>query len=179
MEDGKVYLLDVRAEAWAYFDMIQAIKDICNDWKPTELLIENKAAGLELIADLREDARWVRTPITSIDPIGSKETRMSVASPPIRAGHVYVPATGTCADVRDPSRPPLWVVDYLNEMQHFPMSSRRDQVDTTSQFLNWRREHPIYLVGVSITPNSDAKRAFLGQLGGPWGRGGGGMARGR
>ena len=178
MEDGKVYLLDVRAEAWAYFDMIQAIKDICNDWKPTELLIENKAAGLELIADLREDARWVRTPITSIDPIGSKETRMSVASPPIRAGHVYVPATGTCADVRDPSRPPLWVVDYLNEMQHFPMSSRRDQVDTTSQFLNWRREHPIYLVGVSITPNSEAKKAFLGQLGGPWGRGGG-MARGR
>jgi predicted phage terminase large subunit-like protein len=179
MEDGKVYLLDVRAEAWAYFDMVQAVKDICADWKPTELLIENKAAGLELIADLREDARWVRTPITSIDPIGSKETRMSVASPPIRAGHVYVPATGTCADVRDPSRPPLWVVDYLNEMQHFPMSSRRDQVDTTSQFLNWRREHPMYLVGVSITPNSDAKKAFLGQLGGPWGRGGGGMARGR
>lgn len=177
-EDGKVYLLDVRAEPWAYFDMIQAVKDICADWRPDELLIENKAAGQELIADLNEDAQWVRTPITPIDPIGSKETRMSVASPPIRAGHVYVPATGSCRDVLDPSRPPVWVIDYLHEMQHFPMSSRRDQVDTTSQFLNWRREHPLYLTGVSVRPNSAAKAAFLGKLGGPWGRGGG-MTRGR
>lgn len=176
-EDGKVYLLDVRAEPWAYYDMIQAVKDICADWRPDELLIENKAAGQELIADLNEDAQWVRTPITPIDPIGSKETRMSVASPPIRAGHVYVPATGSCRDVLDPSRPPMWVIDYLHEMQHFPMSSRRDQVDTTSQFLNWRREHPLYLTGVSVRPNSDAKAAFLGKLGGPWGRGGG-MVRG-
>lgn len=127
LEDGRLYLVDVAAEPWIYPDMLKAIKEICQEWKPTDLLIEDKAAGVELIADLSEHRDWVRTPITGIMPFGPKETRMAVASPQIRAGQVYVPAAGPCADVAAVRCPaPEWLNDFLNEIMHFPLGSRKD-----------------------------------------------------
>jgi phage terminase large subunit-like protein len=58
MEDGRCYLVDLVAEPWIYPDIIAHVKEACRQWKPTDLLIENKAAGLELIADLSEHRGW-------------------------------------------------------------------------------------------------------------------------
>lgn len=171
LEDGRCYLLDVDAEPWIYPDMLMHIKDMCNQWKPSDLLIENKAAGLEVVVDLSEQRDWVRTPITPINPFGPKETRMAVASPQIRAGTVYVPAQDTCADVALPrSSPPTWTQDFLNELMHFPLSTYKDMSDSTSQYLNWRRENPVWSNYSDLTETSSAKQSLMATLAGPWGR---------
>ena len=177
LEDGRVYLVDVLAEPWIYPDMLRVIKDTCKQWTPTDLLIEDKAAGVEVIADLNEQRDWVQTPITPVMPVGPKETRLSVASPQIRAGQVYVPASGSCNDVVSPRCPaPSWLDEFLGEMAHFPMGSRKDIVDTTSQYLNWRRENPIWSNYSETMTSSPAKRALATALAGPFGRQGVGVS---
>jgi len=175
MEDGRAYLVDVKAEPWIYPDIVAQTKEACRQWKPTDLLIENKAAGLELIADLSEHRDWPRTPITSIMPVGPKETRMAVASPQIRAGLIYLPAATQCADV--PSlrcSAPAWLVDFVNEVMHFPHSRYRDISDSTSQMLNWRRENPVQGSGFSTDmASTGARRDIEAALRGPWGARGG------
>jgi len=175
MEDGRCYLVDLIAEPWIYPDIVAQTKEACRQWKPTDLLIENKAAGLELIADLSEHRDWPRTPITSIMPVGPKETRMAVASPQIRAGLIYLPAAVACADV--PSlrcSAPAWLVDFVNEVMHFPHSRYRDISDSTSQMLNWRRENPVQGSGFSTDmASTGARRDIEAALRGPWGARGG------
>lgn len=172
--DGRCYLLDVRAEPWIYPDIIGNIKEVCAEWRPTDLLIEDKAAGVDVVVDLSEQRDWVQTPITAVMPYGPKETRMAVATPAIRQGRVYLPAQGECTDVASPrSRAPAWLEEYLNEVMHFPLSTHKDMCDSTSQFLNWRRENP--LVG-GIKPERDVggpRGELYKALAGPWGGGGG------
>lgn len=173
-EDGRLYLIDVIASPWIYPDMIQAVKDACANWKPTDLLIENKAAGVELIRDLHEHRNWVQTPITPIDPFGPKETRMSVATPQIRAGQVYIPAQGACADIAAVRcGAPAWLEEFLTEMGHFPMGSRNDITDSSSQMLNWRRDSPVWSNFSQVTASSPAKDALMAAIAGPFGRRGG------
>lgn len=174
MDDGRCYLVDILADPWIYPDIIKYTKAMCNRWKPTDLLIEDKAAGTELIVDLAEQRDWVRTPVTAIMPHGPKETRMGVASPQIRSGQIYVPATGICEGVPVVNCPaPAWVEGFLNEMMHFPLSSRKDQVDSTSQMLNWRRENPVQGSGFSTDMSTGARRDVEAALRGPWGARGG------
>lgn len=174
MDDGRCYLVDILADPWIYPDIIKYTKAMCNRWKPTDLLIEDKAAGTELIVDLAEHRDWVRTPVTAIMPHGPKETRMGVASPQIRSGQIYVPATGICEGVPIVNCPaPAWVEGFLNEMMHFPLSSRKDQVDSTSQMLNWRRENPVTGSGFSTDMSTGARRDVEAALRGPWGARGG------
>jgi predicted phage terminase large subunit-like protein len=173
-EDGRLYLIDVIASPWIYPDMIQAVKDACANWKPTDLLIENKAAGVELIRDLHEHRNWVQTPITPIDPFGPKETRMSVATPQIRAGQVFIPAQGACADIAAVRcAAPAWLEEFLTEMGHFPMGSRNDITDSSSQMLNWRRDSPVWSNFSQVTASSPAKDALMAAIAGPFGRRGG------
>lgn len=170
LEDGQAYLIDIVAEPWIYPDIIKFTKKACNRWKPSDLLIEEKAAGVELIVDLAEHRDWVRTPITGIMPHGPKEVRMGVASPQIRSGQVYVPAQSVCGDVPKLACPaPAWVEDFLNEMMHFPLSSRKDQADSTSQFLNWRRENPVFSNYSDIAETSPQRQSLMKALAGPWG----------
>lgn len=177
LEDGRCYLVDVAAEPWIYPDMLRAIKDMCAEWKPSDLLIEDKAAGVEVVVDLNEQRDWVRTPITPVMPVGPKETRLAVASPQIRAGQVYVPAQGPCADVASPRCPaPSWIDEFLSEVAHFPMGSRKDLVDSLSQFLNWRRENSVFSNYSDEMSSSEAKQQLQKALAGPFGRKGFGVA---
>lgn len=177
LEDGRCYLVDVAAEPWIYPDMLRAIKDMCGEWTPSDLLIEDKAAGVEVVVDLNEQRDWVRTPITPIMPVGPKETRMAVASPQIRAGQVYVPAQGPCADVASPRCPaPSWLEEVLGEVAHFPMGSRKDIVDSLSQFLNWRRDNSVFSNYSEEMSSSVAKQQLARALAGPFGRQGVGVA---
>lgn len=177
-EDGRAYLLDVRAEPWIYPELLRAIRDMCDEWKPSDLLIEEKAAGVEAVVDLEQQRDWSRTPITPIMPVGPKETRLAVASPQIRAGQIYLPAQGPCADIAQPRCPaPTWLEEFLSEMAHFPMGSRKDIVDATSQFLNWRRENPVTGGSGTVLDSSPLKQELMRKLAGPWA--GGGRTTGR
>jgi len=62
-----------------------------------------------------------------IEPEGGKFARASSVTPYAEAGNIYLP---------DPSIAP-WIMDYVEEMAMFPNGAHDDQVDATSQYVNW------------------------------------------
>ena len=91
-----------------------------------------QASGQSLIQELRADTML---PIIAINPTVDKVTRMSTASITIAAGNVHLPATAP------------WIPAYETEISAFPQGETDDQVDSTSQYLNWSRAPRDILMG--------------------------------
>ena len=93
------------------------------------LLVEAKSNGAPLVDDLLDGCN---IPIKGIDPGGdSKLVRAQRASSVPEGGRVAIPEEKTAS----------WLRDYLIELTTFPASRHDDQVDSTSQFINWYREY--------------------------------------
>lgn len=118
------YLMDVFRERLTFPALRKKAKELAALWKPGHILIEDKGSGQSLIQDLREDTDL---PVIPIEPEGDKVTRMIGATGPIEAGKVYLP-----------NKAP-WLQAYEGELSIFPLAPHDDQVDSTSQFINWNR----------------------------------------
>lgn len=86
-------------------------------------LIEDKANGSAIITTLRGKIEGI-IPIT---PKESKEARASAITPMFEAGEVFIPQNAP------------WIGEYVEEMKAFPSGKNDDQVDGTSQALNYFR----------------------------------------
>jgi len=117
-------LLDIFRDKLEYPDLKRTVINYSAKYNPGAILIEDKASGQQLLQDLR---RNTILPVISINPEKDKITRMAAVSSMIEAGTVYLPNKAT------------WLVDYEGEIGKFPLSKNDDQVDSTSQFLNWIR----------------------------------------
>ena len=93
-----------------------------NKYNPTAILIEDKASGQSLIQDLRNELRQNIIPIKITK---DKITRFASITPFFESGRIFILENTE------------WIVDYKNELLSFPNSLHDDQVDSTSQFLNW------------------------------------------
>ena len=93
------------------------------------ILVEEAANGHAIIDELRS----VLGGIYAVPPIGSKVSRAEAAVPQVETGNVYLP---------DPTLPGYaWVLDYLAEWDDFGEDAEHDdQVDATTQYLNWSRD---------------------------------------
>lgn len=130
---GNYYLVDVYADRIAYPELKRRVASMAYRDTPHAILIEDKSSGQSLIEDLREDSFPFN--IVPIEPVKDKVTRMSSASLTIEAGRVFIPSMSP------------WLADFETEMSSFPASKNDDQVDSTSQFLNWMRESTEILIG--------------------------------
>lgn len=118
------YLLDVWRQRANAPDLFAAAEALAYYWKPHAILVEKKASGHSLIQQL---AVKTKLPVIPVNPEGKKFVRMQAVSPWIQSGRVFIPYDGTAP----------WVKDYLNELVSFPTGARDDQVDSTSQYLNY------------------------------------------
>lgn len=116
------YLRDVFRQRLEYPALKRAVLSLAERDKPVAILIEDRASGQSLIQELR-DATTL--PIIAIDVHRDKETRMFAASAAFEAGLVRLPEAAP------------WLIDYEIELTTFPLAAHDDQVDSTSQFLNW------------------------------------------
>ena len=91
--------------------------------KTSRILVEDKANGSAIISALRHKLGGI-LPIT---PKESKEARAAAVSHLIEAGNVYLP---------NPDNHP-WVREFVEECAQFPASAHDDQVDGTTQYLNY------------------------------------------
>lgn len=159
------YLLHVLAEPLPYPRLRHVTKDLCRDWKPTILLIEDHSSGQSLIQDLRNDVDWPRTPILGVHPDMDKATRMSVVTPQMADGQLWLPVAGTFG----------WQADFEKELTFFPRSTHKDQCDALSQFLSWRQKNPLVgsVGGGWATAPSPAQQRLVQSFQSSWGRGGG------
>ncbi|MFA5635910.1 MAG: phage terminase large subunit [Anaerovoracaceae bacterium] len=94
---------------------------------PVAILVEDAASGQSLIQELR---RGTRLPVLPVRPDRDKVSRLTAVTPLIEAGRVLLP-----------ERAP-WLADYVDEMSAFPNGEHDDQVDSSSQALNWLALQP-------------------------------------
>jgi predicted phage terminase large subunit-like protein len=129
--DERYYLLWVWRDRVEYPDLKRNFVSLCQKWQPTEILIEDKASGTQLIQEMRGPIDGRVYSIISINPEGDKIMRMSLESPAIESGRIWLPNHAP------------WLPDYEAEMTQFPRSATKDQVDSTSQFLMRMRSRPV------------------------------------
>jgi predicted phage terminase large subunit-like protein len=122
------YLLHVHRERMEYPKLKQVAVLLADRFKPGAVLVEDKASGQSLIQELRAQTRL---PVVAIEPVADKITRMNAASAMFEAGRVYFPER---AD---------WMLEYETELTIFPLAPHDDQVDSTSQFLNWASQFTV------------------------------------
>ena len=120
-----IYLLHVLRQRLDYPDLRRAVKQQAAAYQAKNILIEDKASGTQLIQDLQADGVHGTTRYaTKMD----KVMRMHSVSSTVENGFVHIPVQAE------------WLSQYLYEMAVFPNGKYDDQVDSTSQALDWAKE---------------------------------------
>ncbi|WP_372053779.1 phage terminase large subunit [Tistrella mobilis] len=121
-EDG-LHLAEVFRERLEYPALRREAARLAARWRPSVILVEDKASGQSLIQDLK--AMPGRLPVQAVRPVTDKLTRLAVTTPRLEAGGFTIEAG---AD---------WAGDFVREATIFPNAAHDDQVDALSQLLSW------------------------------------------
>jgi len=121
----RLYLLDVFRQRLDYPDLRRAVKQRSAMYSAKNILVEDKASGTQLIQDLQADGVHG---VTRYEPKMEKIMRMHSVTSTIENGFVSIPAQAE------------WLPQYLHELAVFPKGKYDDQVDSTSQALDWIKE---------------------------------------
>jgi predicted phage terminase large subunit-like protein len=117
-----LYLLAVFRRRLEYPALKRAVREQQALFAATELLIEDKASGTQLIQELIVEGCHG---VTRYEPTTEKIMRLHAQTAIIENGFVHIPETAP------------WLAEYLHEMTVFPRGKHDDQVDSTAQFLDW------------------------------------------
>lgn len=126
IKDKKVYLLAVLRRRLSYRDLKAAAWEQFKSRKPSHVLIEDKSSGTQLIQELIADGLSC---VKGIKPLKDKKMRLHAQTGTIENGMLFLPARAA------------WLADYVHELTSFPFSNFDDQVDSTSQALEWIATH--------------------------------------
>jgi predicted phage terminase large subunit-like protein len=117
-----VCLLGLLRQRLEYPALKRAVREQQNLYHATEILIEDKASGTQLIQELIADGCHG---VTRYQPDCDKIMRMHAQTAMIENGFVSIPQNAS------------WLAEYLHEITVFPNGKHDDQVDSTAQFLDW------------------------------------------
>ncbi len=123
------FLKQVWRDKLQYPDLKRQIISLYDKEKPRPdyVLVEDKASGQSLLQELQ---RTTTLPLVGYMPDADKVVRANTASPMVESGNVYLMEGAE------------WVSDYIDEMAAFPSAAHDDQVDMTTQYLNWAADNP-------------------------------------
>jgi len=122
-----LYLLHVYRKRIDYPTLKRAVVELARNWQARVQIIEDKASGTQLIQDLvHEGTPGIKK--YAPPPGQDKVMRMHSSSSSIENGFVYLPDKAE------------WLGEYLHEFRLFPKGKHDDQVDSTSQALDWVRQ---------------------------------------
>jgi predicted phage terminase large subunit-like protein len=118
------YLLDVFRDRIDFPQLKQAVRRLADKFKPNKILVEDKASGTQLIQSLKDDG--VQRVVAYAPPPGSDKTmRLHAQTAVFEDGLVLLPKQAA------------WLGDYVAEITGFPGSRYADQVDSTTQALDY------------------------------------------
>jgi len=120
------FLLDVLRPRLNYPDLKRLVVEHARRFKANTVLIEDKASGTQLIQDLKEDGLF-STKAYEPPPGADKVLRLHAQTAMFENGIVRLPKAAP------------WLHDYLLELTSFPGSKFDDQVDSTTQALDYLR----------------------------------------
>lgn len=123
---GEFYLIDQVRDRMDINSTIQAVRAMSAKFPMTSaILVEDKANGPAVISMLQREIPG----IIAINPEGGKKVRAIAIAPYVESGNVFLPEATE------------WIGDYIDEFSRFPNGRQDDQVDSTSQALNWLQSH--------------------------------------
>jgi predicted phage terminase large subunit-like protein len=122
----KYFLLDVCRKRLDYPGLKREVKGLREQYKPNRILIEDKASGTQLIQELKSEGICEVTPYAP-PPGTDKIMRLNAQTAQFENGSVLLP------------RKAPWLADYIAELTGFPGSRHADQVDSTTQALDYLR----------------------------------------
>jgi predicted phage terminase large subunit-like protein len=122
--NGWYYLLDVYRQKLDYPTLRRKVIEQFTKHKPHVVLIEDRASGTQLIQDLKYEL------VSRIRPYGpppqtDKIMRLHAQTAHFEAGKVLLPSTAP------------WLDEYVRELTSFPGAKHDDQVDSTTQALDY------------------------------------------
>lgn len=121
---GGYYLLDVWRGKVEFPELKRVAAGLYNRDRPDVVLIEDKASGQSLIQEFQ---RNTNIPVIPVKVDKNKVARANASTPLIEAGKVYLPENAP------------WLIDYIDELSAFPNAAHDDQVDMTTQALEYLR----------------------------------------
>lgn len=126
---SRVSILHVYRERVNFPDLVKAVRQLCERYCPSTLLIENAASGMQLFQVLRDTPMpYVPTP-SACRPEQDKVTRLAAVSAQIEAGNLVLPDHAP------------WLEAFRRELLGFPNARHDDQVDALAQLLAWIPRH--------------------------------------
>jgi predicted phage terminase large subunit-like protein len=118
------YLLDVFRQKLNYPDLKRAVIEQAKKYNARTIVIEDKASGTQLIQDLKSE--FINGVTEYKPPPGTdKIMRLHAQTAMLENGRVFLPRTAP------------WLPDYVHELTSFPGTRYDDQVDSTTQFLDY------------------------------------------
>lgn len=131
----RMFLLDVVRERLTYPALKQLVLTHMEKWDARQVLIEDKASGIQLVQELHSQ-NWR---VIGVPCEGDKVMRLLAQTAWIESGAVLFPKEAP------------WLAAYLNELLSFPRSKHADQVDSTAQAIKqvmteieWATELKVY-----------------------------------
>jgi predicted phage terminase large subunit-like protein len=118
------YLLSVFRKRLNYPDLRMAVKEQAARHGPAHIVIEDRASGTQLLQDLRADGVLGLKPYEPATN-GDKVMRLYAQTAEFEGGFVRLPKSAS------------WLDDFLRELLTFPGSKYDDQVDSTTQALEF------------------------------------------
>jgi predicted phage terminase large subunit-like protein len=122
IQGKNLYLLDVLRRRMEYPELKRAVREQYERFRPSVVLVEDKASGTQLIQELIADGLHA---VTRYQPQSDNVMRMHAQTAMIENGFVHLPDTAP------------WLAAYLHELTSFPNGRHDDQVDSTAQMLDW------------------------------------------
>lgn len=125
--DGKNrYLLHVLRKKMNYPDLKRTVIELAKEYNAQNVLIEDKASGIQLIQELE---RELYSTVTAYKPPPGtdKIMRLHAQTDLFENGLILLPKEAP------------WLADYVNEITGFPGTKYDDQVDSTAQALDHMR----------------------------------------
>ena len=110
----KLFLLSVFRRRLEYPALKRAVREQQSLFGATEVLIEDKASGTQLIQELITEGCHG---VTRYQPTGDKIMRLHAQTAVIENGFVHIPEAAP------------WLAEYLHELTVFPKGKHDDQVD--------------------------------------------------
>lgn len=118
------YLLDVYRKRLTYPQLKRAVAEQYRKFSLFKVVIEEKSSGISLIQELQSEGVYDVVPYKP-EPGSDKVMRLGKQSIKFESGRVYL------------SKQAPWLDDYVREVTGFPGSKYDDQVDSTSQALDY------------------------------------------
>jgi predicted phage terminase large subunit-like protein len=126
----------------------RAVREQAEAFGPQTILIEDRASGTQLIQELAGEGMYA---IKRYEPAMDKIMRMSSVTSTIENGFVHLPDKAG------------WLAEYLHELIIFNNGIYDDQVDSTSQALDWFKNSSQAVYGLNEYYEREAERIRAAQ----------------